>query len=654
MDLFSIDNASGRQVGGWTNKLIWGDNKLVLSSLANGPLRDEIEAAGGLKLIYIDPPFDVGADFSIDIEIGDDTVTKKANILEEIAYRDTWGKGADSFMTMLNERLILMDQLMAQTSTIYIHLDWRTVHYVKVMADDIFGRNSFMSNVIWKRISSGRKATSNKWLAVDDIMLVYTKGNAGITSQYVGYSNEYKKRFVHEDERGKYFWDNIGTYSQERLSRLEAEGRIKYPDNPSAKPRMKNYLNEGKGVIVDNIWTDIPPVNSQAKEDTAYATQKPEALLERIINASSAPGDLVADFFCGSGTAAAVAEKLGRKWIAADLSRFAIHTTRKRLIGVQRELKRAAGPYRSFEILNLGKYERQYFLGIDGGQPEEAKSEQSRSREEAYLNLILRAYAAQRTEQSPPFHGIKGSTAVVVGPIDAPITSSLVRESVVAAKKLNITRVDILGFEFEMGIKPTLQDDARSQGVNLSLRYIPNDVFDQRAIQKDQVRFYDVAYVEASISATETNVTVSLTDFGVFYRQEDADVAAAGLRAGDSKVVVDQGQVVRVTKSKAGDLGREILTKSWTDWIDYWAVDFDYGSQKEIIRVVKDSRERQVWTGSYLFQNEWQSFRTRAARDLELVSAPNKYPAAGTYQVGVKVIDIFGNDTTKILTVSVS
>jgi DNA methylase len=148
LDLFSIDNASGRQVGGWSNKLIWGDNKLVLSSLTNGPLRDEIEAAGGLKLIYIDPPFDVGADFSMDIEIGNDTVTKKANLLEEIAYRDTSGKGADSFMTMLNERLILMDQLMAQTSTIYIHLDWRTVHYVKVMADDIFGRNSFMSNVI--------------------------------------------------------------------------------------------------------------------------------------------------------------------------------------------------------------------------------------------------------------------------------------------------------------------------------------------------------------------------------------------------------------------------------------------------------------------------------------------------------------------------
>src|SRR6266852_4651737 len=183
-DLF---DARGRQLKGWTNKLIWGDNKLILSSLKNGPLREEIEEQGGLKLIYIDPPFDVGADFSMDIEIGGDTFTKKPNILEEIAYRDTWGKGADSFIAMLYERAALMHQLMADTSAIYVHLDWRTIHYVKVMLDEIFGSGHFMSNIIWKRIASGRKATSNKWLAVDDIMLVYTKGAHSITSQYVDY-----------------------------------------------------------------------------------------------------------------------------------------------------------------------------------------------------------------------------------------------------------------------------------------------------------------------------------------------------------------------------------------------------------------------------------------------------------------------------------
>jgi len=135
--LFDLD-ARGRQLKGWTNKLIWGDNKLILSSLKNGPLREEIERQGGLKLIYIDPPFDVGADFSMNIEIGGDTFTKKPNILEEIAYRDTWGKGIDSFISMLYERLILMQQLMADDSAIYVHLDWRTIHYVKIMLDEVW------------------------------------------------------------------------------------------------------------------------------------------------------------------------------------------------------------------------------------------------------------------------------------------------------------------------------------------------------------------------------------------------------------------------------------------------------------------------------------------------------------------------------------
>jgi hypothetical protein len=412
-------------------------------------------------------------------------------------------------------------------------------------------------------------------------------------------------------------------------------------------------LDNVEGDIVDSVWSDIPPVNPQARERTGYATQKPEALLERIITATTNPGDLVADFFCGSGTTLAVAENLERKWIGADLGRFAIHTSRKRLIGVQRELKKSGKPYRAFEILNLGKYERQYFLGVDPSQPEDVRAEQSRSKEEAYLDLILTAYAAQRSKQTPPFHGIKGSTAVLVGPIDAPVTQSTVRNSVAAAKKLGVTKVDILGFEFEMGIKPAMQDDAREQGVTLALRYIPNDVFDKRAIEKGQVRFYDVAYVEANVKRSGTAVIVELTDFGVFYRQEDADVAAAQLRAGGSKVVVDKGQIVRLSKDKSGNVTHDVLTSEWTDWIDYWAVDFDYGSQKEVIRVIEDDEEKQVWTGGFLFQNEWQSFRTRKDRDLELACVPHDYQVSGSYKLAVKVIDIFGNDTTKVIPVKV-
>ena len=386
LDLF---DERGRQRKGWTNKLIWGDNKLILSSLKNGPLREEIEKQGGIKLIYIDPPFDVGADFSMDIEIGGDTFTKKPNILEEIAYRDTWGKGADSFIAMICERLILMRDLLAEDGSIYVHCDWRVNHYLRSILEDIFAH--FLCQIVWKR-SSIRKAASKKFLSVDDLILIFHKSNQYIfNSVYLPYSEDYKKRFNQVDEHGIYYWIDIGTYSQERLEKLKSMERVRFPDNPNANPRIKHYLHEGKGVQPDNIWTDIIPINSQAKEATGYATQKPEALLKRIIKASSNEGDLVADFLCGSGTTAAVAEKLGRKWIATDLGKFAIHTTRKRMIGVQRQRKADGEDYRAFEILNLGKYERQHYIGVNPILREEEQQRQLKEKEEAFIDLILRA-----------------------------------------------------------------------------------------------------------------------------------------------------------------------------------------------------------------------------------------------------------------------
>ncbi|MFQ5443583.1 MAG: DNA methyltransferase, partial [Nitrospinales bacterium] len=158
-----FDQQTGRQITGWNNKLIWGDNKLILSSLKNGPLREEIEAQGGIKLIYIDPPFDVGADFSMDIEIGGETLTKKPNILEELAYRDTWGQGADSFIAMIYERLSLMRDLLAEDGSIYVHCDWRVCSYIRLILDEIFSSKMFKNEIIWKRSTahSDNKAYGN-------------------------------------------------------------------------------------------------------------------------------------------------------------------------------------------------------------------------------------------------------------------------------------------------------------------------------------------------------------------------------------------------------------------------------------------------------------------------------------------------------------
>ena len=423
----------------------------------------------------------------------------------------------------------------------------------------------------------------------------------------------------------------------------------------TGQPNIKQYLDETEGTVIQTIWDDIQPVNPISSELLGYATQKPEALLDRVIRASSNEGDLVADFFCGSGTTLAVAEKIGRKWIGCDLGRFAIHTSRKRLIGVQRELKKDGKPYRSFEILNLGKYERQFFVGIDPTLPDEQRRAISLQKEEHYLTLILNAYKAERNFQTPPFHGRKGSALVLVGPIDAPVTQGQVTEAVEAARKLRVSRVDLLGFEFEMGIVPHAQDQARAKGVNLALRYIPKDVFDRRAVEMGQVVFYDVAYVEVQPAVKGHSVTMKLKDFGVYYRQEDIDTLSTEIKNGVSKVTIVAGQVVKMSKDKEGVITREVLTKAWTDWIDYWAVDFDFEDRREIIRVMEadGGNEREVWTGGYIFENEWQSFRTRSDRSLELASAPHEYPSKGRYKIAVKVIDIFGNDTTKVVEVSV-
>ncbi len=655
---FLVDSFTGRQQSGWSNKLIWGDNKLVLSSLKNGPLRREIEAAGGLKLVYIDPPFDVGADFSVDVEVGEGKLVKEPSIIEEIAYRDTWGKGVNSYVAMIYERLLLIHELLSPNGSIYVHCDWRVNNLIRCLLDEIFGPERFLAEIKWKRVvsSGSSKAIARKFPVVDDSIFFYTKSDQYIwNTQYLPYSEEYRKRFNLTDKRGSYYWDNLKTYSAETLQRLIEEDRIKLPLISGRNPRVKNYLHEGKGVVLDNLWLDIPSVNSQAEEDTGYATQKPYKLLQRLLLASSNECDLIADFFCGSGTTMVAAERLGRKWIGADLGRFAIHTSRKRLIGVQRELKAQGKPYRSFEILNLGKYERQYWVGINPNLPDEERQRQTLQREEHYLTLILQAYKAERLFQLPPFHGRKGPALVVVGPVDAPVTRQQVMEIVAACRQHRASRVDVLGFEFEMGLVPYVRDEVQAQGVNMSLKYIPKDVFDRRAVERGQVTFYDVAYVEVDTQATGLSVTVTLKDFGVYYQQDDLNVLADQMKNGASKVTVEVGQVVKVSKDKHGRVTRDVLTKKWSDWIDYWAVDFDFERRQEIIRIEDgNGTEREVWTGNCIFENEWQAFRTRKDRTLELASAPHTYSRPGRYKIAVKVIDIFGIDTTKVVEVVMS
>ena len=680
-DLFSYDPNSGRQSGGWSNKLIWGDNKLALSSLKNGPLRREIEAAGGLKLIYIDPPFDVGADFSLSLEIGEETVTKEPSVIEEIAYRDTWGRGADSFISMIYERLVLMRDLLADDGSIYVHCDWRVNSLIRLALNEVFGTDNFINEIIWKRAHTvkGNIGQGSKYMGANtDTIYAFAKSPSyQFNNIFLPYSDEYVETFFKykDPETGRRYrlvsmigpggaakgnprYEVMGVtkywrYSEKTMKDL-IEKKLVVQTNPGTVPQKKQYLDDGDGVSIQSLWDDITGIGASSNEGRQYPTQKPEGLLDRILKVSSNEGDLVADFFCGSGTTLAVAEKLGRKWIGADLGRFAIHTSRKRMVAVQRELKSANKPYRSFEILNLGKYERQYFVGINPNLPEEERKQLSIQREEQYLNLILQAYKGERVLQFAPFHGKKGGVAVYVGPIDSPVSIAQIQEIIQACKKLKLTKVDVLGFEFEMGLIETYQDEANRQGIKLGIRYIPKDVFDKRAVDKKQVKFFDVAFLKVSPKIKKNTATVSLENFGVFYTQDDIEVVSESLKPGGSKITIEGGQVVKISKDKKGIVKREPLTKKWTDWIDYWAVDFNFENRKEVIRQIDENgKEVDIWTGSYIFENQWQSFRTKKDRSIELTSAEFEYAGKGKYKVAVKVIDIFGNDTTKVLEVKV-
>nr|VFJ42676.1 MAG: adenine-specific DNA-methyltransferase [Candidatus Kentron sp. FW] len=674
----------GRQIKGWTNKLIWGDNKLILSSLKDGPLRAEIEAQGGLKLIYIDPPFDVGADFSMDIEIGGDTFTKKPGILEEIAYRDTWGKGADSFIAMIYERLVLMRDLLAEDGSIYVHCDWRVTGLIRLVLDEVFGQKRHQNEIIWVRTSSHNMKTKG-YVRSNDTIHYCTKSVASIfNEQYRPYGESQLSRYKKDGSGYLYKAENLtfssrnpsrqfewrGTKppenrswgaSLEQLEQWWAEGRIL--TKKDGTPRMdglKVYLSDMKGNPLTTTWDDVGRVGNTSDERIDYPTQKPEALLERIISASSNPSDLVADFFCGSGTLAAVAEKLGRKWIASDLGKFAIHTTRKRLIGVQRQLKAEGKDYRAFEILNLGKYERQHYIGVNLDLREAEKQRQIAAKEAEFVELILHAYRAEKTPESDAvFQGRKAGRMVAVGPVNLPITRLFVEEIILECRKRHVTRVDILGFEFEMGLFPNVLDEARAKGIDIAPKYIPAEVFDKRAVEKNQVVFHDVAFIEVkpivkTPKRKPATVAVKLTDFAVHYAQGSVAGAETELKNKASRVVVEEGRIVKVSKDKDGKITKERLTRHWTDWIDYWSVDFDFESKREIIHV-KDPETGQIeerWTGDYVFENEWQSFRTKKDRTLELASVARECPP-GRRKIAVKVVDIFGNDTMTMVEVGV-
>ena len=372
--------ASGRD-SEWRNRLIWGDRKYVLPSLLP-------EFAGKVRLIYIDPPFNTDADFSFTATIPNHSdneeeatavFTKEPSILEQKAYRDTWGRGLDSYLQWFFETTVLLRELLTEDGSIYVHCDWHVGHYAKAVLDEVFGADNFRNEIVWKR-KGGSANPQNRLGVVTDSLLWFSNGERiTFNQQFTKESDEAKKyieeRFNRVDEKtGRHYMDsplvspnprpNL-TYeykgyppppsgwsiSKEIMQKWDKDGRLLFPSDKSKRIRRKIYLDEYVGQPVQNLWSDIFVINSQSNEFVGYDTQKPESLLERVVVSSSNEGDLVADVFCGSGTTGAVSERLGRRWIMADLGRFAIHTSRKRFLGIP--------GVKPFAVQNLGKYERQ-------------------------------------------------------------------------------------------------------------------------------------------------------------------------------------------------------------------------------------------------------------------------------------------------------
>ncbi|HOI97991.1 MAG TPA: site-specific DNA-methyltransferase, partial [Candidatus Pacearchaeota archaeon] len=359
------------------------------------------------------------------------------------------------------------------------------------------------------------------------------------------------KEFRYKELDGRLFKIvTLGDYSAISIAEMKKKNLI-YKTS-TGKEYKKYYLDEFQ-LAIGSLWNDLPNIShGKNPEVIGYPTQKPEALIERIIKASSNENDIVADFFCGSGTTLAVAEKLGRKWIASDLGKFAIHTTRKRMIGVQRQLKNEGKNFRAFEILNLGKYERQHYIGVNPNLRDEEKQAQIAQREKDFIALVLGAYKAEAFSGFKTFHGKKSSRLVAIGPINLPVSRLFVEEVINECQEKKITKADILAFEFEMGLFPNIQEEAKSKGIDLALKYIPRDVFDKRAIEKNQVVFHDVSYIEVKPIIKKNTLAVELTDFSVFYNQDSMKEVEENLKAGGKKLIVENGQIIKISKDKDG------------------------------------------------------------------------------------------------------
>jgi len=691
------------------NRIIWtNDNLVALRSLLDerDPKTKDYRYRGKVDLVYIDPPFMVNSDFR-----GDNAITidldaeahieakKEPSLVEFIAYRDTWRNGLDSFLIMLRRRLELLKELLSSTGSIYVHLDWHAVHYVKVLMDELFGYENFQNEIIWKRTFA--RSDAKGFNLVHETILGYGASEDAYWEPVLGpHSAEYIRSHYKliDPQTGKryqltsldspnprpnmmYVWKGYQPpvmgwrFSLETMTRADAQGLIHYPER-GGRPRFKRLLDDD-GMPVQSIWNDVAPVNSQADDRLGYPTQKPVPLLERIISASCPPGGLVLDCFMGSGTTCEAAERLGRRWIGIDAGKYATHLARKRLIqlhGQPREPQKPQFDYK--ECATCGNIERKQkktrsterydvkpFTVENMGVYQRAEAwqdfQQNRS---VYRDEMVRVFGGEPVDVHPLLHGQKDKAWVHIGPLDGPISSAQAWSIAQAAAETDLRAVTILSADFDTLAGTSDRADIKKDlGIAVDIKVIPASAIDEvrrriEAQRKGGKTVIESMAIPAFYAPLSIRLDARTEGRLVRFKLDRCEVDIRSFLDSQRPLLppLGGGSTPAARKRIADDHkkweGRQKELEAWlekaTSWqsfVDFWSIDWNYGA-----RVGED--------GKPIFQTDWQSFRERGAKGAAgslIFTAESRYEKPGSYRIAAKVTDVFGNDGIATVTVTV-
>ena len=580
----------------WMNRLVYGDNLLAMQALLAGDEATGLPSLRGkVDLIYIDPPFDSKADYRTKINLPGMDIEQKPTVIEQFAYSDTWQDGTVSYLKMLYPRLVLMRELLSDKGSIYVHIDWHVGAYVKVLMDDVFGKDNFVNNIIWHY--GGPSPIKTAFARKYDIIYLYGKTLKRIFNPQYGNIPISVLNRAKKDENGRLWLDqNLGKLKEDTIAKMESEGRL-YRTKTGGL-RRKQYLDEMEGAQFDNVW-DIPIINSQAKEDVGYITQKPEALLERIIKASSNEGDLVCDFFGGSGTTAAVAERLGRRWITTDIGKPATLVMRKRFIDqeVKPFLYQAIGDYQKEAFQNNKQYKRigdlsQIIMQLYGAIP--FTQEQLNDRNWGYIK--------------------NGRTLVLVDSPNKVTGAATIRRAYEAKKNMlggGWNKAVVLAWNFAFDISAAIQQYKE----DVEVLVIPPDLLDKlskkgydKLIREGSVRFSSYQYLLVKPIQTEPH-----------YGEQDKLTIEL-----DNYVLLSPDNIPLDDKDKAKL--QQVLEKDPLALIEYWSIDPDYDG--------------------ITFRSQWQDYRENTDNDSDplhcIYTATLITPRKAERTVCVKAVDVFG------------